>query len=123
MVDSISSHHQGGIDELKTGQLPPHPQIESINRESANAQKSGIADLVFDQADISDEALARLESERELMKYARIANRNEESGESGKAGYFKALFESGRIGDYLNNLSNEELADDILSNPLGAALR
>jgi anti-sigma28 factor (negative regulator of flagellin synthesis) len=123
MVDSISSNHNNGIDELRTGQLHQQQQIERVNRESSAAQNSGSTGAILDRADISDEALTRLESEKEVMKYASQASRLEEPYDSDKVAHFKALFESGKVGDYLNSLSNEALADDVLNSPLGAILQ
>lgn len=123
MVDRVSSSHHNGIDELTSNQLLQKQQIERVNRESAEAPSTGSNSLFLDQADISDAALARLEAEREAFQFASLANRADEPFDQEKVSRFKTLLESGKISEYLNNLSNESLADDILNSPLGASLR
>lgn len=118
MVDSISGHN---INEIGVGQLNQNQQVERLNRESSDADKSGIVRLL-DYADISDAALNRLNAEKDLMKFSSLASRLDESFDDGKVAYFKDLLDSGRINDYLRGLSNEALADDILNSPLGASI-
>lgn len=121
MVESVSGY-QGGINELHAGHLNQNQQVEHVNQESAGTGSSSNIISLFDKADISDEALAKLNAERELMHFSQLAQRLDEPFNSEKVSYFKAMLDSGRINDYLRGLSNGELADSILANHSSGAL-
>lgn len=123
MVDSVSPQSNHSIDDLQLGQLSHNQQIERVNKEASGAQKSGIADAHQDGAVISDEAYAKLAAEKEVNQFVQLIQRTPEAFNNSKVAKFKSLFESGGTNSYLNSISNEELAGDILNSPTGAALR
>lgn len=103
------------LKEPLIGALKFNSQVEQVNRQSANASK---LDFILDQPDISDTARARLESEKETFKYASLVNSSGEPFDQEKVNLFKTLFTSGRMDDYWSNLTNQDLARDILKDPM-----
>jgi hypothetical protein len=120
MVESIQGYN-GGLNELQAGQLNQNQQVERVNQESAGGQKSADVISLFDKADISDAAMQKLDAERDLIKFASLAQRMDEPYNEGKVSYFKDLLDSGRINDYLRGLSNNDLADSMTKSPLGVS--
>lgn len=120
MVDGVSKD-PNMINELQSGALQQNQNVERLNRESAHTQKSGLSHLL-DQADISDAARARLDAEKDVMRFTSLAVRQDEGFDADKVAYFKDLLDSGRINDYLRGLNNNDLADSLLNSPVSAFL-
>ncbi len=122
MVDRISSQH-GNINEIGLGNLSQSQQVERLNRESADSSSQVKGNGLSDVADISPEAFARLQAEKDVAKFASLAKRIDESFDADKVNHFKTMLDSGRINDYLRGFSNEDLADSLLNSPIRASFR
>src|SRR5690349_484891 len=120
MVDSISSN-PNNINELSLGQLNQSQQLERLNRESADSSNTANVLPFGENVDISDAAYAKLQSEKDLSKFASLAQRMDESFDADKVNAFKTMLDSGRINDYLRGFSNEDLADSLLNSSTRAS--
>ncbi|HEY9746965.1 MAG TPA: hypothetical protein V6C99_12195 [Oculatellaceae cyanobacterium] len=121
MVDSISgkSHPLQDADLLGVSQ---QQSVKRVNTEAAK-QSENVSLELLDQANISDEAKKAYESEKEVLRFSRLAQRIKESSDTAKISHLKNLVDSGRINEYLRGLNTEALAENILNSPSGAFLR
>jgi predicted lipid-binding transport protein (Tim44 family) len=125
MVDSISGNSNSIQDAslLNVDRQQASQSVEKINVESAkDASGAGTLQLV-DQATISDAAKKAYESEKDVMRLSRLAQRVKEPYDADKVAHLKNMVDSGRINDYLRSLNTDELAQSILNSPSGAAFR
>lgn len=122
MVDSISNNNLH-LDPLQGAALGNAGAVEKAKLAAANgSDKATDASLqLLDSADVSA-AKAKYEAEREVRELATKAFRAPEEFDAGKVGYFKTMLDSGKISDYLRNLSGDALANDLLNSPIAAAL-
>ena len=118
MVDSINNN---GINEtlLNIGQ---QSNVEKVNKDSS--ETANVPSLkLLDSATISDEAKRAYESEKETIRFSRLAQRVKEPFDNDKVAYFKNMLDSGRINDYLRSVNTDELAGSMLKSAGGAFLR
>jgi hypothetical protein len=125
MVDSISGNSNSiqdaslsGIDRQQASQ-----SVEKINAESAKEAKGPGAQLLVDQATISDEAKKAYESEKEVLRLSRLAQRVKEPYDADKVARMRELVNNGGIDKYLESLNPDALAESILNSPTGAAFK
>ncbi len=117
MVDRISGNNNS-INDMQLTQLGQSQQVEKAGRET-EMTKAG-ANAFIDSADLSPEAYARLEAEREVSRFATLAFRDEESFDTEKVAFIKSLVDSGQ---YFSRVSDDDLAESLLNSPIGGALR
>lgn len=122
MVDSISGK-SNPIQDSALLNVNQQQSVERVNTEAA--QQSGqIASLdLLDQATISDAAKKAYESEKDVLRFSRLAQRIKDTSNPDKVAQLKDLVNSGRINEYLRSLNTESLADSILNSPSGAFLK
>ncbi len=120
MVDSISGKNVQDASLLNIGQ---QQSVEKTNVDSAKDTQSVASLKLLDQATISDEARKAYESEKEILRFSRLAQRIREPFDADKVSHFKNLLDSGRINDYLRSLNTDELAASLLGSPSAAFLR
>lgn len=120
MVDSISGKNIQEAGLLNIGQ---QQSVEKTNQDSARETAAVGSLKMLDQATISDEARKAYESEKEVLRFSRLAQRVREPFDSDKVSHFKNLLDSGRINDYLRSLNTDELAASLLNSPSSAFLR
>ena len=125
MVDSISGKPNNIQDAslLNVGQQQSTQSVEKVNVESAKDAAGSAALQLVDQASISDEAKKAYESEKETLRFSRLAQRVKAPFNAEKVAQLKNMVDSGRINDYLRSLNTDALADSILNSPSGAFLR
>ncbi|MBX2860667.1 MAG: flagellar biosynthesis anti-sigma factor FlgM [Vampirovibrio sp.] len=123
MVESISGKDSRILQDAATlaGQTPLQ-QVERLNQESARGGSAGPGSIL-DGVEISDAARAKLESEKVLLKFSRLAQRVQEQSDTDRVSQLKQMVDSGRINEYLRNVNTDELAGKILESPTGAFLR
>jgi anti-sigma28 factor (negative regulator of flagellin synthesis) len=74
-------------------------------------------------ANISAEALNKLNADREALRFSRTATRITQAGEQPeRVEALKQQFNAGNIGDYLSQLDTNSLADTLLASPAGRFL-
>jgi hypothetical protein len=125
MVDSISGKPNNIQDAslLNIAQQQSSQSVEKVNLESAQDTAALGTTQLLDQATISDEAKKAYESEKEVLRLSRLAQRIKEPYDADKVAQMKNLVDSGRINEYLRSLNTDELADSILNSPSGAFLQ
>lgn len=122
MVDSISGK-SNGIQDTSLLNINQQQTVEKVNQESA-ADSKQIASLQFgDAATISDAARQAYESEKEVLRFSRLAHRVKETIDTDKIAQFKGMIDNGRINEYLRSLNTDTLAQSLLNSPSGAFLR
>lgn len=124
MVDSISGNSKNIQDAglLNVNQQQSSQSVEKVNVESARESDAATLKLL-DEASISDEAKKAWESEKEILRFSRLAQRVKEPFNAEKVAQLKNMVDTGRINDYLRSLNTEAIADSILNSPSGAFLR
>ncbi len=122
MVDSISNSYNTPVEGGTLSQLQLE-RVKEVNQQAAELAAQGPFGLPYDEASISDHALAKFEAEKEVLQFARLAQRLPQEHDADKVGYFKGMLESGRINDYFRSLDNEKLAEEILQGPAGDYLK
>ena len=63
---------------------------------------------------ISDQARQAAESEKDVIKFSRLAQRDKTPFDSEKVATFKAMLDNGRINGYLSGLNTDKLAASML---------
>jgi hypothetical protein len=127
MVDQISSGSSSSLHRLgnelngATGAREANAVLSADVAET-NAKAAGGTNY-SDSASISDEALRRLDRDREVLKFGRQAVRQSQSHNAEKVAYFKDMLDSGRINDYLRSVDTDHLVNELLSGPAGGYLR
>lgn len=123
MVDSISGK-SNPIQDTSLLNVNQQQSVERVNVESAQ-ETTNVASLdLLDQATVSDAAKKAYESEKEVLRFSRLAQRIKgTSDDSDRVSQLKNLVDSGRINEYLRGINTESLADSILNSPSGAFLR
>lgn len=125
MVDSISGNSQQIQDAAlrNVDQQRASESVEKVNVETAK-ETSNVASLqLLDKVNISDAAKQAYESEKEVLRFSRLAQRVQDSGSSERVAQLKSMVDSGRIQEYLRSVNTDDLADKILNSPTGAFLR
>ena len=125
MVDSISGNSNSIQDAalLNVDRQQASQNVEKINVQAANdANASGTLQLV-DQATISDAAKKAYESEKDVLRLSRLAQRIQEPYDVDKVARMKDLVDSGRINEYLRSVNTDDLAQSILDSASGAAFK
>jgi len=125
MVDSISGNSNSIQDAglLNVDRQQASQTVEKINLESAQGTNATNSLQLVDQATISDEAKKAYESEKETLRFSRLAQRIKEPYDTDKVAQMKNLVANGGIKDYLDNLNTEDIAQSLLNSPSGASLR
>ena len=125
MVDSISGNSNSIQDAglLNVDRQQASQNVEKINLESAKDTSTASSLQLVDQATISREAKMAYESEKETLRFSRLAQRIKEPYDVDKVAQMKNLLANGGIQDYLDNLNPEDLAQSMLNSPSGASLR
>jgi len=125
MVDSISGNSNSIQDAglLNVDRQQASQTVEKINLESAQGTSATNSLQLVDQATISDEAKKAYESEKEALRFSRLAQRIKEPYDTDKVAQMKNLVANGGIKDYLDNLNTEDIAQSLLNSPSGASLR
>jgi hypothetical protein len=122
MVDSISGK-PNSIQDASLLNINQQQSVEKVNSEAASsASNAGTLSLV-DEATISDAARSAYESEKEILKFGRLAQRVKPSYDAEKVARFKDMIDNGRINDYMRSLNTDQLAQSMLDSPSGAFLR
>ncbi len=121
MVDSISGKPNNIQDSSLLG--VNQQNVEKINVDSARETANVPSLKLLDEATISDEAKQAYESEKEILRFSRLAQRIKEPFSSEKVAQLKGLLDSGRINDYLRSLNTDAIAENLLNSPSGAFLR
>lgn len=125
MVDKLTAGDSNPIRDGNLLQLRTQ-NVSDVNRQAA-ADSSGVSSLseldVQDGVNISSEALNKLESEKEVLKFSRLAQRVQETSDQDKVSRLKDLVNSGRINEYLRDINTNDLAQKILDSPFGNYLR
>lgn len=122
MVDSISGK-PNGIQESSLLGVGQQQSVEKTNLETAQDTANVASLKLVDEATISDEAKRAYESEKETIRFSRLAQRVKEPYDADKVALFKDMLDSGRINDYLRSINTDDLADNILKSASGAFLR
>lgn len=125
MVDSISGkpNHIQDANLLGVNQQQSSESVQKVNVESARESANVGSLKLLDEATISDEAKKAYESEKEVLRFSRLAQRIKEPYNSDKVAQMKNLVDNGRINDYLRSINTDELANSLLNSPSGAFLR
>lgn len=125
MVDSISGKPNNIQDAslLGIGQQQSSQSVEKVNVESAKDAAALGSTKLLDEATISDEAKKAYESEKEVLRLSRLAQRIKEPYNADKVAQMKNMVDSGRINDYLRSLNTDAIAESILNSPSGAFLK
>jgi len=122
MVDSISGKSHQIQDSGLLG-VNQQQSVERVNTEAAQ-QTDKLSSLnLLDQATISDAAKKAYESEKEVLRFSRLAQRIKDAPDTDKVSNLKNLVDSGRINEYLRSVNTESLADSLLNSPSGAFLQ
>lgn len=124
MVDGIS-RNDNTIQEGLLNALNLQVGVEKTNKDDASDKTStlGALDKLFgDNATISSDARKAYESEREMLQFARLAQRIPNSVDTDKVSRMKQMIDAGKLNEYFSSLNNTELADSILKGPAGAYL-
>lgn len=122
MVESISGHSPKIQDAALLG-VNQQQTVERVNTEAAGQTEKLSALDLLDQATISDAAKNAYESEKEVLRFSRLAQRIKTPSDSDKVSHLKNLLDSGRINEYLRGLNTDSLAESLLNSPSGAFLR
>lgn len=125
MVDSISNNglNPGVATNTLSSGIRESNAIQQANQEaSQNTQSPEALDYV-DHATISPEALQKLESDKKVLQFTRIAQRISPDQNPDKVAQLKDLVDSGRINEYLRSLNTDTLADQLLNSPSGTYLK
>jgi len=125
MVDSISGKSNSiqdaslsGVDRQQASQ-----SVEKINVESAKDAQGANSLSLVDSATISDEAKKAYESEKDVLRLSRLAQRVKEPYNAEKVAQLRELVNNGGVDGYLNSLNTDDLAQSILNSPSGAAFK
>jgi predicted lipid-binding transport protein (Tim44 family) len=125
MVDQVGANNNNPIQNgsLLNSQTQT---VKDVNQQAA-ANSSAVSSLkqldIQDGVQISMEARNRLESEKDVLRFSRLAQRVQEDFDHEKVNRIKNLLNSGRINEYLRGINTEEMADKILDSPFGNYLR
>lgn len=122
MVDSISGNNNS-IQDASLLNISQQQSVEKTNLESAKESASVTTMKLVDEATISDAAKNAYESEKEVLRFSRLAQRIKEPYDAGKVAQMKNMVDSGRINEYLSSINTDELVDSMLNSPSGAFLR
>lgn len=97
--------------------LQKNQQLVGVNRESASDEpkEDNLLSILLDQASISDAAKAKLASEKELLKFSRLANRVDAPFDPQKVSDLKDQLSTPEgLAAYLQKLDSEGLANNML---------
>lgn len=125
MVDQVGANNNNPIQNgsLLNSQTQT---VRDVNQQAA-ANSSAVSSLkqldIQDGVQISMEARNRLESEKDVLRFSRLAQRVQEDFDHEKVSRLKDMVNSGRINEYLRGINTEEMADKILNSPFGHYLR
>lgn len=125
MVDSISGkpHNIQDASLLGINQQQSSESVEKVNVQSAQESANVSSLKLLDEATISDEAKKAYESEKEVLRFGRLAQRIKAPYDGDKVAQMKNLVDSGRINEYLRSINTDELANSMLNSSSGAFLR
>ncbi len=125
MVDSISGNSNSIQDAalLNVDRQQASQNVEKINLEAAKDANASSTLQLVDQATISDEAKKAYESEKDVLRLSRLAQRIQEPYDAEKVSRMKDLVDSGRINEYLRSINTDDLAQSILNSASGAAFK
>jgi hypothetical protein len=138
MVQNVSGQPNGPITDPRVLTHLHNKNADKVTatdilKDADNA--SGVADAsatisLEDNATVSPEARARYEQDREVLRFARLAQRADTTSQAPdkaarteKIVQLKNMLDSGRINDYLRTVDTTTLVNDILNSPTGTFLR
>lgn len=123
-IDGMNTAPLNHRDLMETKHADKSAEAERLGapgKEAENAGATGRA--VAAEASISPEARQRLEAEREVMKFTRMALMEKEPPSNPRVAELRDMLDNGRINDYLRSINTDEMVDAILSGPAAASLR
>ena len=126
MIDRIGNEaNTQALDTIKE-QLKAQSTEKSGASNPLFAQASGYTgeDEAAAQASISAEAVDKARADQQVLQFGRSAGRIKDAGEQPeKVSTLKALYNSGNIDTYFNQLDTQKLADSLLNSLSGAYLK
>ena len=118
MVDSISNKvgNDNLLNLISTDKADSAQAVNPAATPSAAPKDSKNTDGVNDATTvtISDQARQAAESEKDVIKFSRLAQRDKTPFDSEKVATFKAMLDNGRINGYLSGLNTDKLAASML---------
>jgi hypothetical protein len=117
MVDSILGNSPSIQDSglLNVDRNQSSQNVEKVNVESAQESRGGATLQLVDHATISDAAKKAYESEKEVMRFGRLAQRLPEAYNADKVSQMKEMFSSSAgIQAYLGTIDTDALAQNLL---------
>ena len=124
MVNQVSTD---SLNTLQPGELGQARSVSLTGLVTPQKSDPSILDVLDDasaaKASISEEALFKLQQEKDAKPYVDQARRMSDEVNMDKVQQFRQLLDAGRLGDYWRNLSDSDLAGDLLSSPVAAALK
>ncbi|MGE0200613.1 MAG: hypothetical protein AB7P76_06560 [Candidatus Melainabacteria bacterium] len=123
MVDSISRKNPSLVPDAAAAGVQTTQDIARLNQQAAEVAITDKTVDYLDNASLSEEAKRAFESEREILKYARLAMRVQDTPDGDKVAQLKNLVDSGRIQEYLSSINPGELVDAMLSAPVAGYLK
>jgi fatty acid-binding protein DegV len=108
---------QGGIPDstlsgIQAGQAAKEVgAADTVKKENSDSLSIDLGSSVSTISDAAKEAYAK---EKEVLKFSRLAQRTEAPYNTEKVAQLKQLVDSGQINQYLDNLSNETLANAMM---------
>jgi len=119
MVDSVSNK-VGGNDNLlnliSTDKTDSAQGVNTVASPATAPKETKSTDSANDATTvtISDQARKAAESEKDIIKFSRLAQRDKTPFDSDKVATFKAMLDNGRINSYLSGLNTDKLAASML---------
>ncbi len=116
MVDSISGNSISQDLAIRTAQSN---DVEKVNVQSAASTQTAAPDgtQTVDQATISDEARAAYESNKEVLRFSRLAQRGAEPYNSDRVSELKDIIQKGGLSNYLRSVNSDDLAQSLINSP------
>jgi len=118
MVDSISNKvgNDNLLNLISTDKADSTQAVNTTAAPSAAPKDAKSTDAVNDATTvtISDQARQAAESEKDVIKFSRLAQRDKTPFDSDKVATFKAMLDNGRINSYLSGLNTDKLAASML---------
>jgi|GEM_PF-1641664 len=118
MVDSISNKvgNDNLLNLISTDKADSAQAVNPATVPTSAPKDTKNTDAVNDATTvtISDQARQAAESEKDVIKFSRLAQREKTPFDSEKVATFKAMLDNGRINGYLSGLNTDKLAASML---------
>ena len=121
MVDSISKKVGDNsllnlINTDKTDSTQAANAVNATNTATTAAPDATTTDTASDATNvtISDQARQAAASDKDVIKFSRLAQRDKTPFDTDKVATFKAMLDNGRINSYLSGLNTDQLASAML---------